>query len=94
MTEEFLLIGFDEVVISIPHYKIRNHYPTRLPLVWALLQNSSTNEAAAEVSVLSGNANASVCFENKSVKVKIIEFSSGVIGSGPMKSIPSFSQVL
>ena len=35
MTEEFLLIGFDEVVISIPHYKIRNHYPTRPPLVWA-----------------------------------------------------------
>ena len=60
----------------------------------SLLQNTSTNEAATEVSVLSGNANASVCFENKSVTVKIIEFPSGVIGSGPMKSIPSVSQVL
>ena len=54
-----------------------------------LLQNSFTNEAAPEVALLSGSANASVHFENKSVTVKIIEFPSGVIGSGPMKSIPS-----
>ena len=43
-----------------------------------LLENSFTNEAATEVALLSGIANASVHFENKSVAVKIIEFPSGV----------------
>ena len=33
MSEEFLLIGFDLIVISIPHNKIRKHYLTKPPLV-------------------------------------------------------------
>ena len=33
MSEEFFLIGYDVILISIPHYKIRNNYPTRPPLV-------------------------------------------------------------
>ena len=78
MTEEFLLIRSDVLVIAIPYYKIWNHYPTRPPLVCPCC-NSFTNEVATEVALLSDNANASVHFENKSVTVKIIEFSSGVI---------------
>ena len=58
-----------------------------------LLQNSLTNEAEIKIFFLSSSANASVHFENKLVTAKI-KFPSGVIGSGPMKSIPSIAQVL
>ena len=77
------------------HNSLQNSEPLsdKTAIGMPLLQNSFTNEAATEVALLSGKENDSVRFENKSATVKIIEFPSGVIGSGAIKSIPSISQV-